>query len=91
MNFVWNPEKAESNLHKHNVSFWEAISVFDDPLAVTYDDPDHSEQEDRFITYGLSDPNHLLIISHTFRAGQTRIISARKATRGERTFYENTE
>jgi uncharacterized DUF497 family protein len=91
MEFRWNPEKAASNLHKHRISFWEAISVFDDPLAVTYDAPDHSEQEERFITYGLSDQNRLLIVSHTLRAGQTRIISARKATRQERNFYEDTE
>jgi uncharacterized DUF497 family protein len=84
MEFRWNPEKAASNLHKHRISFWEAISVFDDTLAVTYDDPDHSEQEERFITYGLSD-------QHTLRAGQTRIISARKATRRERNFYEDPE
>ncbi len=91
MEFTWNPEKAASNLHKHRISFWEAISIFDDPLAVTYDDPDHSEQEDRFITYGLSDQNRLLLVSHMVRAGQTRIISARKATRQERNYYEDTE
>ena len=91
MEFTWNPDKAASNLHKHRISFWEALSIFNDPLAVTYDDPDHSEQEDRFITYGLSDQNRLLLVTHTHRAGQTRIISARKATRQERNFYEDTE
>ena len=54
MEFAWNPNKAAYNLRTHGVSFLEAGTVFDDPLAVTYDDPDHSEQEDRFITYGVS-------------------------------------
>ena len=91
MEFTWNANKAAHNLQKHGVSFLEAGTIFDDPLAVTYDDPDHSEEEDRFLTYGLSNQNRLLIVSHTFRAGQTRIISARQATRQERSIYEDTE
>lgn len=91
MEFVWNPYKAMHNLRKHGVSFLEAGTIFDDPLAVTYDDPDHSEQEERFITYGLSTQSRLLIVSHTPRGGQTRIISARQATRRERNLYEDTE
>ena len=91
MEFVWNPDKAAHNLRKHGVSFLEAGTVFDDPLAVTYDDPDHSEQEERFITYGLSNQNRLLIVSHTPRAGRTRIISARQATRRKRSLYGNAE
>ncbi len=91
MEFAWNPNKAANNLRKHGVSFLEAGTVFDDPLAVTYDDPDHSEQEDRFITYGLSNQNRLLIVSHTPREERTRIISARQAMRQERSLYENTE
>ena len=91
MEFVWNPDKAMHNLRKHGVSFLEAGTIFDDPLAVTYDDPDHSEQEERFITYGLSTQSRLLIVSHTPRGGQTRIISARQATRRERNLYEDTE
>ena len=91
MEFAWNPDKAAHNLRKHGVSFLEAGTVFDDPLAVTYGDPDHSEQEERFITYGLSTQSRLLIVSHTPRGGQTRIISARQATRRERSLYEDTE
>ena len=91
MEFAWNPDKAAYNLRKHDVSFLEAGTVFDDPFAVTYDDPDHSEQEDRFITYGLSNQNRLLIVSHTPREENTRIISARQATRWEKSLYENTE
>ncbi len=91
MDFSWNPDKAVFNLRKHSVSFLEAGTVFDDPLAVTHDDPDHPAQEDRFITCGLSHQSRLLIVSHTPRAGKTRIISARQATRQERNLYENTE
>lgn len=91
MEFAWNPDKAASNLRKHGVSFFEASTIFDDPFAVTYDDPDHSEQEDRFITYGLSNQNRLLIVSHTLREGKMRLISARQATRRERNLYEDTE
>jgi uncharacterized DUF497 family protein len=91
MEFVWNPNKPASNLRKHGVSFLEAGTVFDDPFAVTYDDPDHSEQEDRFITYGLSNQNRFLVVSHTFRDEKTRIISARQATRRESNLYEDTE
>jgi uncharacterized DUF497 family protein len=91
MEFVWNPNKAAENLRKHGISFLEAGTVFDDPFAVTYDDPDHSEQEDRVITYGLSRQNRLLIVSHTLREEKTRIISARQATRRERSLYEDTK
>jgi uncharacterized DUF497 family protein len=91
MEFVWNPNKAANNRRKHGVSFLEAITVFDDPLAVTYDDPDHSEQEDRFLTYGLSNQNRLLVVSHTPRDEKAPLISARQATRRERNLYEDTE
>ena len=91
MEFVWNPDKAAHNLRKHGVSFLEAGTVFGDPLAVTYEDPDHSEQEERFVTYGVSSQNRLLIVSHTPRGGKTRLISARQVTRQERNLYENTD
>lgn len=91
MEFAWDETKASSNLRKHGVSFLEAGTIFDDPFAMTYDDPDHSDDEDRFITLGFSKRNRLLIVSHTFRAGLTRIISARLATRQERSLYEDTE
>jgi len=89
MEFAWNPNKAAYNLRTHGVSFLEAGTVFNDPFAVTYDDPDHSEDENRFLTFGLSNQNRLLIVSHTPRTEKTRIISARQATRRERSLYEN--
>lgn len=88
MEFEWDPEKAARNLVKHGVSFHEAATVFDDPLAITYSDPDHSEQEDRFLTFGSSVEGRLLVVSHTDRNDRTRIISARLATRKERKQYE---
>ena len=72
----------------HGVSFHEAATVFGDPLAITYDDPDHSEDEDRFLTFGHSALGRLLVVSHTDREDRTRIISARTATRKERKQYE---
>ncbi len=88
MEFEWDPEKAVRNLAKHGVAFAEAATVFGDPFAVTYSDPDHPHQEDRFLTFGLSAEGHLLIVSHTDRESRTRIISARRATRKERRIYE---
>lgn len=88
MRFEWDPAKAEANFRKHGVSFDEAVTVFDDPLAITYTDPDHSESERREITIGASGRNRLLIVSHMDRRGTIRIISARKATRKERRIYE---
>src|SRR5262245_6437369 len=88
MEFEWDPEKAAGNLAKHGIAFQEAASVFGDPLAVTYYDPDHSEDEDRFITFGHSSQGRVLVVSHTDRDDRTRIISARQATRKERKQYE---
>jgi uncharacterized protein len=88
MQFEWDPDKAVSNLAKHGVSFQEAATVFGDPLALTYFDPDHSDEEDRFLTFGHSNEGRLLVVSHTDRDGRTRIISARPATRKERKSYE---
>ncbi len=88
MEFEWDPEKAARNLAKHGVSFHEAATVFGDPLAVTYHDPDHAENEDRFLTFGHSSEGRLLVVSHTDRDDRTRIISARKATRKEGKQYE---
>jgi uncharacterized protein len=89
MEFEWDPDKADRNLGKHGVSFHEAATVFDDPLAMTYFDPDHSEEEERFLTFGHSGNGRLLVVSHTDREDRTRIISARQATRKERQAYEN--
>lgn len=88
MEFEWNPQKAEANLKKHNISFREAVTVFGDRLSVTVFDPDHSFEEDRYITVGLSDASRLLIISHTDREERIRIITARELTRDERRTYE---
>ncbi len=88
MEFEWDPEKAKANEQKHNLTFHEGATVFGDPLAKTFSDPDHSEDEERYLTFGLSRLNRLVVISHTQRAGKTRIISARLMTRRERKIYE---
>jgi len=87
--FEWDREKAKKNFIKHNVSFEEAITVFYDPLSATFNDPDHSFGEQRFITIGYSSLNHLLVVSHTDRRETVRIISARYATKKERKKHEN--
>jgi len=86
--YEWDPTKAKVNLRDHSVSFEEAVTVFLDPLAVTYPDPDHSEEEDREITIGHSVKQRALFISHCQRGDRIRIISARKATRKERKQHE---
>jgi uncharacterized DUF497 family protein len=87
--FEWDPDKAEENVLKHQVSFSEAATVFGDPLSMTFYDPDHSINEDRYITVGLSRTGRLLVVSHTDRGNRRiRIISARRATRRESKFYE---
>ena len=89
MEVEWDDEKAASNWNKHQVTFEEAVSALDDPLAVTYEDPVHSVEEERFISIGLSRLNRLLIVAHTVRTAKIRIISARLVTRGERKHYED--
>ena len=88
MKYEGNPEKAKANLRKHGVSFEEAATVFLDPLAVTYPDPDHSDEEIREITIGHSARGRQLFVSHYQRSDRMRIISARKATRRERKQHE---
>ncbi len=88
LKFEWDTAKAAFNLRKHGVSFDEAGSVFLDQLAVTGSDPDHSIRESRYITFGNSSLSQLLAVSHTYRPGMIRIISARRATRAERKLYE---
>ena len=87
--FEWDDQKATSNLSKHGVSFDEAVSVFGDGKALTFADTDHSEAEDRSRTYGISNKSRLLVVVHTERRNGIRIISARKATRYEKSIYEN--
>jgi uncharacterized DUF497 family protein len=88
MIFEWNPEKAKLNLAKHTVSFEEASTVFGDPLSETFDDPDHSVDESRFIIIGHSISGRLLFVSHTDDEKIVRIISARELTAAERKDYE---
>ena len=91
MQFGWDPGKGAANLTKHEVSFDEASTVFGDPFAKTIDDPDHSMEEYRLVTTGLSKEQRLLVVSHTYRDGTIRIISAREPTPRERKEYESEE
>jgi uncharacterized DUF497 family protein len=87
--FEWDPAKAARNLAKHGVSFDEASTVFGDPLAGTILDPQHSDEEPRFITIGLSTSRRLITVAHAERGDRIRIISGRRATRRERKQYES--
>jgi uncharacterized DUF497 family protein len=88
LRFEWDPSKSRSNAAKHRVTFEEARSAFADPNGLVIDDPDHSEDEERFILLGLSYGMRLLVVSHVFRQESIRIISARKATPREATMYQ---
>lgn len=88
MHFEWDPEKAKRNVAKHGVSFKEASTAFGDPRSITIFDPDHSEDEQRFILLGRTYANHLVVVVHTERGPAVRIISARLATKRERRTYE---
>jgi hypothetical protein len=88
MKIEWDPRKARLNLRKHEVSFEEAATVLSDPMAVTGADPDHSVDEDRYITFGVSNRGRLLVVAHTEEGETIRIISARLASKGERKIYE---
>jgi uncharacterized DUF497 family protein len=88
VNFEWDANKAKSYLGKHGISFEEAATVFGDPSSLTIPDPVHSELEDRFITLGSSHRGKLLVVVHTERRDNIRIISARVASRRERRNYE---
>ncbi|GJL56386.1 MAG: hypothetical protein NPIRA02_35180 [Nitrospirales bacterium] len=90
MTFEWDSAKASANLRKHKVSFTEAASVFLDPLALTFDDPDHSGEENREITIGISNKERTLFVSHCLRSERLRIISARRATKREKIQYGET-
>lgn len=85
----WDPKKDLLNKTNHGVSFAEAATVFDDPLAETIDDPDHSVTEQRYVTMGYSAKNRLLVVVHTYRRGNIRIISAHRPTGSERHDYED--
>ena len=86
--FEWDAKKATENLKKHGVAFEGALTVFADPLARIFDDPDHSENERRELIIGHSANQHILVVSFTEREPRTRIIGAREATAHERQDYE---
>jgi uncharacterized protein len=88
MEFEWDPDKATRNATKHRVTFHEAATVFEDFLSITVPDPDHSQDEDRYITVGRSHQGRLLIVAHMDRDNRIRIINARELTRKERHAYE---
>ena len=89
MKFEWDTKKSVTNARKHRISFNEAASVFGDPLAITFPDPHHSKDEIRFLVFGVSKFNKLLVVSYTERLDTVRIISAREATGYERRIYED--
>ena len=86
--FEWDDEKAISNIKKHDVSFEEGATIFNDPLLASIVDPDHSEREERYISMGISVQGRLLVVVHTEREDRIRLISCRKATSAERKTYE---
>ena len=89
MLFKWNLKKAKTNLEKHGVSFEEASTAFKDPLSLTIDDPLHSSGEERLVLIGMSNNNRMLVVVHTERGDNIRIISARKTSKKERNYYES--
>jgi hypothetical protein len=88
MRVEWDARKARENLRKHGVSFEEASSVFFDPLSATGDDPDHSVDERRLVTFGVSSSGRLLVVAHAERGDAIRVLSSRRVTRAERKLYE---
>ena len=90
MKFEWDENKNKINQRKHGISFDEVTSVFRDAFAIVFDDPDHSENEERFLIIGTSDKRGICLVSHCYRGQEQviRIISARKATNTERNIYE---
>ena len=88
LSFEWDENKARANLAKHGVSFEEATTVFGDPRSLSIPDPAHSEAEERWIVLGQSHTRKMLVVVHTERSDNLRIISARRASRRERKTYE---
>lgn len=89
MTFEWDEAKNKINQAKHGISFEEAQSVFEDAYAILFDDPDHSEEEERFLIIGMSSAKGICIVSHCYRGAdeRIRIISARAATQKEKSVY----
>ena len=88
LTFEWDEEKCEEDMRKHGVSFDEAKTIFNDPLAMTVSDPEHSSQEDRYIDMGRSSRGRILMVWYTERGRNIRIIGSRKASRSQRRQYE---
>jgi uncharacterized DUF497 family protein len=88
LEFEWDHDKAKRNIRKHGVSFEEAMTVFGDPLSFTIHDPDHSDEEDRYVILGESNRRRLLVVVFTDREERIRVITASVATRQERKKYE---
>ena len=91
LTFEWDEDKSKRNLGKHGVAFDEANTVFNDPFTITKADPDHSDEEDRYIDVGLSSKGRVLVVWYTERGKNIRIIGCRKATPFERSTYEERE
>lgn len=91
LHFEWDENKSARNRVKHQVSFEEARSVFEDPMFIMLIDDEHSLDEERFITIGISDQGRVLMVAHADRDGQIRIISARRATKQEEQYYATTD
>jgi len=91
LTFEWDTQKAKSNIEKHGVFFEEASTVFRNTLSLTIDDPLHSTDEVRMVQIGISHKDRFLVVVHTERGDNIRIISARKATKNERANYESNE
>lgn len=88
LEFEWDDVKALANVRKHRITFEEAVTAFSDDLSLTIPDPLHSHFEHRFVLIGHSSKNKLLVVIHTERGEKIRIISARRATRQERRYYD---
>ncbi len=86
MGFEWDKNKAAKNLAKHGIDFADAVTIFEDYNAITIDDPYY--REERYITIGMDAYGSILVVAYTWRGANIRIISARKATKKERKYYE---
>ena len=89
MDFEWDPEKALATETKHGVSFFDACEVFDDDCSSTVHDPDHSQEEDRYLIFGMSKSGQYMVVSYTERGDRIRLISARMMASRERRAYEH--
>jgi uncharacterized DUF497 family protein len=91
LRFSWDSRKARANERKHGIGFPEATTAFGDPLSITIPDPDHSTGESRYVLVGMTFRARLVVVAHSERGNEIRIISARRATRTEREAYEEGE